>query len=234
MKILGLIPARGGSKGIPRKNIKVIGGKPLIAYAIEMGLKSESIDLVMVSTEDDEIATISQQFGAQVPVKRPEELARDDSPTIDSVVHAVKYYLENGNKFDAVCLLQPTSPFRTVKDIDNAVKIFEETNADSLISVVEVPHQFNPYWVFVPIENNSSFLSISTGDEKIISRRQALPKAYYRNGAIYLVRTDIVLEQNSLYGDKIAYYEMPSNQAINIDTKEDWKKAENYIVSNKL
>ncbi|MEM9823701.1 MAG: acylneuraminate cytidylyltransferase family protein, partial [Bacteroidota bacterium] len=148
MKILGLIPARGGSKGIPGKNIKRLGGKPLIEYAIAAGLASRAIERVVVSTDDETIAQLSRQLGAQVPFIRPADLATDQSPTIDTVIHAITFFQDQGVEFDAVCLLQATSPFRSAEDIRNAIHTFRQSGADALISVREVPHTYNPHWVF--------------------------------------------------------------------------------------
>lgn len=228
MKILGLIPARGGSKGIPQKNIKVLGGQPLIQYSIEVGLACSMIDTVVVSTDDETIAQISREAGAQVPFLRPAALATDQSPSIDTVIHALQYFIEQGRAFDAVCLLQPTSPFRHLAEVEKAIQHFINQNADSLISVREVPHTYNPHWVF-ETEETTPFLKIATGEKQIISRRQDLPKAYYRDGALYLTKSEIVLEDRSLYGQKIAHYLIKESPAINIDTMEDWEKAERAI-----
>lgn len=228
MKILGLIPARGGSKGIPGKNIKSLGGKALIEYAIEAGLASGVLERVVVSTDDEKIAKVSQRAGAQVPFLRPAALATDQSPTIDTVIHALQFFQESGIDCDAVCLLQPTSPLRKVDDIKMAVETFIKQQADSLISVREVPHTYNPHWVFEE-DIESGFLKIATGEESIISRRQDLPKAFHRDGSIYLCKTSVVLNERSLYGKKIAYYLMKNKQHINLDTMEDWVAAEAMI-----
>jgi CMP-N-acetylneuraminic acid synthetase len=231
MKILGLIPARGGSKGIPKKNIKKLGGKELIRYTIEMSLKCSDINELIVSTDDENIAHISREAGANVPFLRPKELAADTSPTIDTIVHALQFFKEKNIHFDAVCLLQPTTPFRTSEDIQNAIQIFKKSKADSLISVREVPHVYNPHWIFEP-QKNSDFLKLATGEETIISRRQDLPKAYHRDGSIYITKSEIILNQNSLYGQNIAYYLTKNDHDVNIDTMGDWRKAEAVLNKN--
>ena len=228
MKILGLIPARGGSKGIPKKNIKKLGGKELIRYTIEAGLACDAIDHLVVSTDDMIIGKVSLEAGADVPFIRPKALASDNSPTIDTVIHVLEYFKNKGNPFDAVCLLQPTTPFRTAASIQNAIDQFVDQKADSLISVREVPHTYNPHWVF-ELAIDSGFLKIATGDNQIIPRRQDLPKAFHRDGAIYLTKTEVVLKDRSLYGKKIAYYLMKESPAINLDTMEDWEKAEEEL-----
>ncbi|MEM1318957.1 MAG: acylneuraminate cytidylyltransferase family protein [Bacteroidota bacterium] len=228
MKILGLIPARGGSKGIPRKNIKKLGDKELIRYTIETGLQCRSLDQLVVSTEDDEIAAISALAGASVPFLRPAALASDHSPTLDTVLHAMQYFDAQQQPFDAVCLLQPTIPFRSVTDIEAAINAFKDHEADSLISVREVPHTYNPHWVF-EVKPGTNFLDIATGEGHIITRRQDLPKAYYRDGSIYISSRKALLEQGSLYGQNIAYHINEQSPDINIDTPADWEQAEAYL-----
>lgn len=225
MNILGLIPARGGSKGIPRKNIKMLHGKPLITYSIEAGLNCPLIKQVIVSTEDEEIAKISSVAGAEIPFLRPPALASDQSPTIDSVIHALQFFKEKNINFDAVCLLQPTVPFRAGSDVLNAIRKFKDSRADSLISVREVPHVYNPHWVYEQ-DAETGFLKTMLSDELRIKRRQDLPKAYHRDGSIYLTKSEIILNQKSLYGQKIIHFEMSASPDINIDTMEDWTKAE--------
>jgi CMP-N,N'-diacetyllegionaminic acid synthase len=227
MKILGLIPARGSSKGIPGKNIKLLGGKPLIQYTIEAGLKSQAIDRLIVSTDSPEIAKVAKACGSEVPFLRPGDLAADKSPTLGVIIHALEFFMKTGVEFDAVCLLQPTSPFRSPEDIENAIRTFIKNETDSLISVIPVPHQYNPHWVFEPAENGK--LQIATGEKEIITRRQELPPAYIRNGSIYLTKTEVILNKKSLYGDSISYYEMSTEKHVNLDTLKDWEEAVSLI-----
>lgn len=228
MKILGLIPARGGSKGIPRKNIKLLHGKALLSYSIEAGLACSLIDKVIVSTEDEEIAAISEKAGAVVPFMRPTELASDQSPSIDTIIHALRFFERQNQFFDAICLLQPTVPFRNAIDIKGAIKHFIDTKADSLITVREVPHTYNPHWVYQQ-DKESNFLKMPYGQQNIIPRRQDLPKAYYRDGSLYITKTEVILEQQSLYGQQIAHYIMQGSPDINIDTMDDWAEAVSFI-----
>jgi CMP-N-acetylneuraminic acid synthetase len=230
MKILGLIPARGGSKGVPRKNIKLLCGKPLIEYTIKAAMDCGALTEVMVSTEDAEIAETATGLGAKVPFLRPMELANDTSPTIDTVIHVLKAYQNMGINFDAVCLLQPTNPLRSAESIKLGIEKFITEQADSLISVRKVPHEYNPHWTF-ELENETSFLRIATGESKIIPRRQELPNTYHRDGAIYLVKSTVVLKQGSLYGKKIGFIDTSERPHVNIDTMEDWKMAEAYLVN---
>ena len=227
MRILGLIPARGGSKGIPRKNIKLLHGKELIRYTIESGLNCKVISKLVVSTDDEEIANIAKDAGAEVPFLRPAELANDKAPTIDTIVHALKYFEKKSENFDAVCLLQPTVPFRNGIDLDKAIQKFISKGASSLISVREVPHVYNPYWIFEQ-EPTSGFLKLAKTQKTIVARRQELPKSFYRDGSVYITKKDILLNENSLYGNAITHHIMQYSPDINIDTMEDWDAAVAY------
>lgn len=227
MKILGLIPARGGSKGVPRKNIKLLNNKPLIQYTSTIALQSTLLDKVIVSTDDNEILNLSKELGLEIPFKRPSNLAIDSSPTLPVVLHALDFYESKGIIFDAVCLLQITSPFRTVDFLDKAISKFIESKADSLISVQEIPHEFNPHWAFVEDENN--YLKVATGEKNIIPRRQELPSSFFRDGSIYITKTEVLKGENSLFGSKISHIKSPKETYVNIDTMEDWHKAEEII-----
>jgi CMP-N-acetylneuraminic acid synthetase len=227
MRILGLIPARGGSKGVPGKNVKLLGGKPLIQYTSEIALKSKFLSKVVLSSDDDAIINVAEILGLEVPFKRPSNLAEDNSPTLPLVLHALSFYEKQGLYFDAVCLLQVTSPFRTVDFLDNAIQTFIEKKTDSLISVLEVPQDYNPHWTFKPDEKDN--LEIATGEKNIIPRRQDLPKAYHRDGSIYLTKTSVLKDQNSLFGTSISYVVSSLEDYVNIDTMEDWNKAEELL-----
>lgn len=227
MRILGIIPARGGSKGVPGKNIKFLNGKPLLQYTSEIALQSQYLTDVILSSDDKQIIAVAKSLGIHVPFLRPEELAQDTTPTIDVIIHALQWYEDQAVFFDAVCLLQVTSPFRTVAFLDKAIEKFIASGCDSLVSVQKVPLEYNPHWTFeVNPEGN---LKIATGEEKIISRRQQLPEAYHRDGSIYLTRTEVVLQQLSLYGKNTSFVESSPEFYVNIDTLADWKKAEKKI-----
>lgn len=227
MKILGLIPARGGSKGIPGKNIKPLQGKPLLGYTLDSARKSSLLSRVILSSDDPEILQVAQQIGLETPFIRPSDLAADASPTLPVIIHALNFFAEKGEEFDAVCLLQVTTPFRRKGLIDEAIQKFIETQADALVSVLPVPHEFNPHWIFEP--NSDGLLSISTGEKKIIPRRQDLPPAYFRDGSIYLTKTSVLLNQNSLYGEKLAFILGDKESYVNLDTMSDWEKAEDLV-----
>jgi|WetSurMetagenome_2_1015567.scaffolds.fasta_scaffold00478_14 CMP-N,N'-diacetyllegionaminic acid synthase len=223
MRVLGVIPARGGSKGVPGKNIKLLAGKPLIYYTIEASKRAGLITETVVSTDSEEIAEIAKDYGAEVPFLRPPELATDTASSVDVVIHAVEFLKDKGKAFDAVCLLQPTYPFREDGFIDKAVKIFMDNNPDSLISVLPLPDKYNPHWIFEKSLDN--FLKIATGEKEIIKRRQDLPDAFYRDGSVYITRTDVLINEHSLYGGKIGYIVSDISRYVNIDTIEDWDKA---------
>jgi len=220
--ILVIIPARGGSKGIPRKNIRDLNGKPLIAYTIEEAKKSRYIDRIVVSTEDEEIAEISKKYGVEVPYLRPLELSEDNSPTIDCVIHMINWLKEKENYVpDYLCLLQCTSPLRTHEDIDGTVEKAITLNMDGAVSVCEA--EVNPYWTNV-FEGDRLKYFIEEG--KQITRRQDLPKVYRLNGAVYLIKTSILLHQKTFTTENITGYIMSSESSVDIDNEIDFKFAE--------
>jgi CMP-N,N'-diacetyllegionaminic acid synthase len=229
MKVLGLIPARGGSKGVPRKNIRPLCGKPLLAYTTEAALASKHLSKVVLSTEDTEIAELGRSLGVDVPFMRPAELAEDTTPTFPVVLHAVEQLEKDGESFDAVCLLQPTNPLRREQDIDACIELMQSTGADSVISVVQVPHQYNPKWVY--FKNELGEMTLSTGENSPIPRRQDLPAAFHRDGSIYVTRRNVLDEFGNLYGRKVRGYELTHERSINIDTPDDWTLAEEFLTS---
>ncbi len=216
--VLAIIPARGGSKGVPRKNIRDLGGKPLIAWTIAAARASAYLDRIIVSTDDAEIADISRQFGAEVPFMRPDELARDGSSGIDPVIHALEALPE---KFDYMVLLQPTSPFRSTADIDQALELCVREKAESCISVTE--NGKSPYWSY-KIDGQNRLEPLFPVEEKIACRQQ-LPKTYALNGAIYIASTRFVLANRSLQDDRTLAYIMPSERSLDIDSEFDLRLA---------
>lgn len=227
-KILAIIPARGGSKAVSKKNIRNLAGKPLIKYTIETALAVRDLFYrVIVSTEDPNIANIARDCGAEVPFLRPTELAEDRVPTLPVIQHAVRFVETSDRiRLNWILLLQPTSPLRTSNDIRAAMKLSNESNCDSVISVVKVVagHPIS----MKRIENNRLFPYYI--EEKEGTRRQDFrPYAYMRNGAIYLSRRDIVMEKNSIWGDIIRPYVMPPERSVNIDSELDFKLAEILI-----
>lgn len=224
MKVLGLIPARGGSKGVPRKNIRLLGDKPLLAYTAESALKAEKLTRVILNTDDEEIAETGRKYGLEVPFIRPSDLAEDTTPTLPVVLHTLMKLKKAGENYDAVCLLQPTNPLRRAEDIDNCIEIFENTGVDSVVSVLPVPAEFNPKWVYW--RDGLGKLILTGGESEPITRRQDLPPAFYRDGSVYVTRSYVVLDHGSLYGESIQSYLMNPEYSINIDTEEDWQRLE--------
>ncbi len=198
--ILAIIPARGGSKGLPRKNILPLLGKPLIVWTIKQALASKYLDKVMVSTDDEEIARIAKDHGAEVPFLRPAELATDTAKTMDVIYHALAFYKERGISFNYLALLEPTSPLRAEGDIDKSIKLLadHEAEADSLVSVGEV-HMEHPS-IVKKIENNYVKPYGFTGE--IITRRQDLSKAYFPYGVIYLSKITSLEATNTFYQER--------------------------------
>lgn len=216
-RILGLIPARGGSRGIPRKNIKPLCGKPLIAWTIEAALRSRSLSAVVASTDDLEISQIASAWGANVPFLRPPALAQDESPGIDPVLHA----LEQLPDFDAVVLLQPTSPLRTSEDIDACVELARSSKAPSVVSVSEPPR--HPYTMYRLGSERRLEALMNTPH---FSRRQDLPPVYALNGALYFARADWLQRHRAFVTAETVGYVMPAERSVDLDTLLDWRVAE--------
>jgi CMP-N,N'-diacetyllegionaminic acid synthase len=223
VKVLGIIPARGGSKGVPRKNVKILAGKPLLQWTAEAALKS-NLDKVILSSEDPEIISFGKSAGLEVPFTRPKELAKDDTPAIDVVIHAVEELKRSyGYQPEAVMLLQPTSPLRTTKHINEALHLFDQhPEATSLVSVVKVPHSMVPESL-MRLDQNGYLKHVRLWDERK-NLRQEKPLYYARNGAaIYLVRILCLLEEKSLYGGRILSYEMSREESVDIDDLFDFE-----------
>jgi len=230
IRILGVIPARGGSKGIKRKNIKNIAGKPLIQWTIDVAKKSNYITELVVSTEDSEIASLSLELGATVPFLRPDSLASDDSKTIDVVNYVVDRLESECNKyFDYIIILQPTSPLRTLSHINEAIQmILNDKSADSLVSCIKVPHIFHPDSIMMLNEKN--YLENFTLDKTLPSRRQDKSTLFARNGAaIYITKRNKI--KDFIFGGNLLCYEMPIECSIDIDDIEDFVTAEKYLLN---
>ncbi len=213
-KVLAIIPARGGSKGVPGKNIRAIGGKPLVAWTIEAATASRYIDRLILSSDDDDIIRLAKTYGCEVPFRRPAELATDDASTVDTVLHAVDNIEE---KYDLLVLLQVTSPLRTTVDIDCCIELYAQTQASSVVSVTET--EKSPYWMYTIDEQ--SYLAPLLANDELPQRRQDAPKVYLLNGAIYVIGVEKFLESKSFVLDKTQAYEMPKERSIDIDTESD-------------
>ncbi len=227
-RILGVIPARGGSKGLPGKNIRPLAGKPLIAWTIQAALGCRWLDRVIVSTDDREIAGTARTWGADTPFMRPAELADDATPTIKAVIHAIRWLEENqGYRPDYVMLLQPTSPLRTSSDLEEAIRLAAGKEADAVISVA--PVEDHPAWMKV-LDSDGRMKDFLPGSGSA-SRRQELEPVYALNGAVYLTRLELVLEKETWYGDRTLAYVMPPERSLDIDNYLDFQLAE-LVLSN--
>jgi len=225
-RILAVIPARGGSKRLPRKNVLNLSGKPLISWTIEAALGSKYIDRVVVSTDDDEIASISKKHGADVPFIRPDELATDKATSINVVLHLLKQLEVNGEYYDFIMLLQPTSPLRTIQNIDESVELLMSSNSDAVISVCEAEH--SPLWCnTIPEDGDlSNFINKSI----VNKRSQDLDKYYRLNGAIYLCDIRRLKEEKTFFQNSNCHaYKMEQEQSVDIDNKVDLLLAEMLI-----
>ncbi|SJZ43945.1 acylneuraminate cytidylyltransferase family protein [Selenihalanaerobacter shriftii] len=219
-QILAIILARGGSKGIPKKNIKELNGKPLIAYTIESAKQSRYIDCLVLSTDDEEIAEVGKQYGAEVPFIRPDELATDTAKSEDAIIHALNWLRDNEEYLpDYIMLLQPTSPLRAVEDINRSIEKLTASKADSLISICKTDK--SPYWM--KTINDEGYLEPVISEKKHYNRRQDLPDTYQLNGAIYIAKVEMFLKYKSFFTDKIVPYIMPRERSIDIDDVIDWK-----------
>jgi N-acylneuraminate cytidylyltransferase/CMP-N,N'-diacetyllegionaminic acid synthase len=220
-RCLAVIPARGGSKGISRKNIQLLLGKPLLAYTIEAAQQARSLGRILVSTEDPEIAKIASQFGAEVPFLRPSELARDETPTLPVLQHVLTRLkaLENFEP-EIIVLLQPTSPLRRASDIDRAVALLQKSGADSVVSLCLA--EYSPFWMR-RLEGDRVLPFLPDAPEYL--RRQDLPPVYQLNGAVYVTRRRVLLEQSRLLGDDTRGIVMDVESSVDIDKPLDWKTA---------
>lgn len=218
---LAIIPARGGSKRLPRKNVLDLEGKPLIAYSIEAALESKYIDKVVVSSDDSEILGVSQKFGATI-LTRPDFLATDISSTFDAIEHTIEHY----NNYDYIVLLQPTSPLRTTKHIDESIELLQSKDGDAVISVTQMEH--SPLWSNTLDENGSMIDFIS--DEIKNKRSQDLETYYRLNGAIYICQKDRLLSEKCFFlKDDIFAYKMDNENSIDIDEEIDFELAKLYM-----
>lgn len=233
-QVLGLIPARHGSKGIVGKNTRDICGKPLLEWTIEAGLGAKCLTSLILSTDSSDAIKIAEKFDLEVPFERPSQISSDEAKTKDVVRHALDFLKSRGRHFNDVVLLQPTSPMRDALDIDNAWKIYEKSNANSLISVARADKFASNFMYFSNSSEDSEFSFLRGAEEnsmKPIRRQDVLPR-WWRNGAIYIFQTQKFLESDQILNDPIVGYEMSWNKSINIDDEGDWKYAE-YLLNQK-
>jgi CMP-N-acetylneuraminic acid synthetase len=225
-KILGVIPARGGSKRVPNKNIREVGEKPLIAHTIDQISESEMLDRTVISTEDDKIREVAEAHGGEVPFERPEELATDTANSDKVVMHAINWLKKKGEKYDIVAKIQATTPFRTSEDIDGSLRELVESDADSVISVstFDVP----PVWAVR--EDSNGFIHSYIEDEYLwsdnIARSQDTPELYHPNGAIFAAFVSEFRSQETFYTERTLGYEMPQSKSLDIDEAFDLEVAQ--------
>ena len=217
--VLGLIPARGGSKGVPRKNIRMTAGKPLIAWTAEEASKSKFLDRVVLSSEDPEIIEVAIHLGMDVPFRRPLELASDNTPGIDPVLHA----LDELPGYEIVVLLQPTSPLRNAEDIDGCIQLCEELQAESCVSIVRCKE--HPYLMY-SVDRRSVLQPLVPAADNF-HRRQDYPEFYLLNGAVYVAQTDWLKQSGSFFSNRTVGFEMPQERSLDIDTVDDFLVFEN-------
>jgi len=220
-KSICIIPARSGSKGIPKKNIKILNNKPLIQYSFETAVRSKLFDKIVLSTDSNEIAEVGKKIGLEVPFLRPTEIATDEAPMIDVIKHTINFFSESYNP-DIICILQPTSPFRDVKDLIKGHKLILNEECDSVVSVEQMPSQYSPYSAMKIINNK---LKLLIKDDKPATRRQDLEDVYLRSGCFYFVQIKTLLQKKSLYGDICLPIITNNQNTIDLDTLDDWEKA---------
>jgi len=222
-KIVAIITARGGSKGLPRKNVLDLQGKPLIAHTIDAAIKSNIFSKIVVTTDDDEIKNVSTRYGADV-IDRPKRLATDTASSLDVIEHALLTLAEKGNAYSHFILLQPTSPLRNEQHIIEAWALYQNKNANSLVSVVEVEH--SPFKML--IENNGIIEPLTSWGD-LTMPRQELPKTYLPNGAIYISKVCDFLENKNLFISPLSIYEMEKDISLDIDKKKDFLEIEKIM-----
>jgi len=222
--ILSIIPARGGSKRVAHKNIRTLAGKPLIAWTIETAISCQRLDRVIVSTDDEEIVDIARKYGAETPFVRPAELAQDDTPDLPVCKHTLSWLTRHENFCpDIVVWLRPTAPLRIIEDIDNAINLLFETDADCVRSVCPVEH--HPYWM-KRLEGNRFIPLIKGVDESKYYQRQLLPPVYRLNGAVDVFWRKTVLDKGFMYGGDMRGYVMPAERSVDLDSELDFALAE--------
>ncbi len=226
--VLGIIPARGGSKGIPRKNIRSIAGMPLLLYTARAALAATSLSRILLSTDDQEIATVGRHAGLEVPFLRPSQLSQDSTPMVQVVLHAIEWTQSCGVGYEAICVLQPTSPLRSAATIDRCVALLWERDADSVISVRPVPPEYNPHWVY--FESPTGLLEPCISGAEI-PRRQELPPAYHPDGSVFVVKTEVIMREHSFRGKRTMGAISPENEAADLDTEEQWRDLEQRLKS---
>lgn len=229
--ILGMINARGGSKGVPRKNIRDLGGKPLIAWSIDVAKQVPELSRCIVSTEDDEIAEIAVKYGGDVPFMRPPHLASDEAIQLDTILYNVKKIESSlGHEIDAIALLQPTHPFRTAEDVSGCIKLLQDTNADCAITIA--PNKHHPLGLWKRQENADGLKMFLNADSDLSQgfNRQEMPELFMRTGAVYVISRNCLINNQSLYGSYVEGYVVNGFRSwFNIDDEDDLEFAQAWV-----
>ena len=223
MLVLAVIPARGGSRGIPGKNLRSLGGKPLLARAVEAAQDSGVVDRVILSTDSEEIASLGRRVNAEVLFLRPAELARDDSPMQPTIEHAVLELEKTDWYPDAIVILQPTAPLRRGEHIARAIDMLGSTDASSVVSVVPIPPHYSPHYAMRIVDGR---LETFTPEGVHVKRRQDVEPAYSRDGTVYAVRRDVVVLEHDLYGRRCRPLVLDPEESLVLDSESDWYRAE--------
>jgi len=225
-RVYGLIPARGGSKGIPDKNLRLLGGRPLLSYSVEAARMSGTVDYLVLTTDSEKIADQGRELGIDNVIMRPPELALDDTPMLPVVQHALRELAGGGHTVDILVLLQPTAPLRRPDHILHGVEILIRHGCDSVVSVVKVPSHLSPHYVMMI---RGGFLLHFLAEGENVTRRQDVPPAYYRDGTIYVMWEETVVQKQSLYGDTCMPMILPSEESQVLDSIDDWNRAERLL-----
>ena len=231
MKNLALIPARGGSKRLPQKNIKLLNGKPLIQYTIKVCLDNPLIDRVIVSTDDEEIASIAANCGAEVPFLRPSNISTDKSTDREVMVHCIEWLQQNENySFENLAYMRPSTPFKTMAQITKALKLLEHQLYSSVRSVTRVEGVYHPYWMY---KNNSGTLNpfINGINMETYYQSQLLPECFRLNGMVDIIRVSTIIKNHNIYGNNIGFLEISEKYAVDIDTEYEFQLCE-FLLKN--
>lgn len=223
-KVLGIITARGGSKGLPDKNLLKLAGKPLVSWTIEASIKSSLITTTLVTSDDERILKIAKSYEDVIALKRPDELAEDDTPSEPVIEHALLAMMSREEKFDSFVLLQPTSPLRDSTEIDSALKLYYKKNAESLISVTEVDNK-----ILKAFYEEDGFARTISRPEYPFMPRQSLPATYVSNGAVYIVNAELFLKYKKFYYEHTVLHKMTIDHSLDIDTEKDLIKAAKFL-----
>lgn len=224
--MLGIVPARAGSKGIPGKNLRELAGKPLLQYTADAANAADIFNRLILTTDSEALAQLGTEIGFEVPFIRPKELAADDTPMLPVLQHAVTFLEDQGWRPDIIVLLQPSSPFRKPSHIVRAVEMLKGGNYDSVVSVLEIPSMFAPQKA-LRVEAGLLTFWLPAGGS--ITRRQQLEPTYAREGSVYAVWRDVLMKKDSIYGDKCLPLVLPAEESLNLDTLDDWDRAEKKI-----